>query len=282
MPAQHPDSEIHRFERPPVHETVLSVGFAPQNGFTAAHAGKFWQEIATDFPYVEELPAYDMPIERFGRSQRGALSVSFGTPPTRPRVLFRSEAGDVVCQAQYDWFAVNWRSGAPGAYQQTRYSSCRREFERRLDQFSDFVQAELGSQLAPTQCEVSYVNHIETCDVWSEFSEAHKVFRPLSNASVATETIQSETVDFHGSFAIVEQDGRPLGRLHVSLSPITTPEGPKLLLNLTARGAPTEDSLTGVLSFMDLGREAIVHAFHDLTTVEMHKVWGKQDVDKSV
>jgi hypothetical protein len=46
---------------------------------------------------------------------------------------------------------------------------------------------------------------------------------------------------------------------------------------LTARGQPLGTGLAGVLEFLDLGREWIVTGFDELTTPEMHRLWGRHN-----
>ena len=46
------------------------------------------------------------------------------------------------------------------------------------------------------------------------------------------------------------------------------------VLNFTARGAPAEATVEGVLDFYDAARKHIVCGFVALTTSEMHKKWG--------
>jgi hypothetical protein len=51
--------------------------------------------------------------------------------------------------------------------------------------------------------------------------------------------------------------------------------GEVFAMNLTARGAPEGDGIDGVMKFLDRAHRTIVLAFTDLTTEEMHRVWGK-------
>ena len=50
---------------------------------------------------------------------------------------------------------------------------------------------------------------------------------------------------------------------------------PMLQLQLIARGAPIGAGEAGISKFMDLAHFLIVNSFADLTTKDMHTVWGR-------
>ena len=81
-------------------------------------------------------------------------------------------------------------------------------------------------------------------------------------------------------FVIPNKEGEPIGRLHAALEPgyRTDDRRPMFVLELTARGAPLGEGITGVLAFLDLGREWVVRGFTSMTTPVMHKEWGRKDV----
>jgi hypothetical protein len=80
-------------------------------------------------------------------------------------------------------------------------------------------------------------------------------------------------------FVIRDRGVTPIGRLHVALQPgwKKADNSPILLMNLTARGAPLGEGISGAFDFFDLGHEWIVKGFADLTTAEMHRAWERID-----
>jgi hypothetical protein len=76
---------------------------------------------------------------------------------------------------------------------------------------------------------------------------------------------------FHSRFPILDKAGEFAGRLHVTLqSVLRTVDGvPMFVFDLTARGQVGDST-----AFFDLGREWIVRSFKELTTSNMHRIWG--------
>ncbi len=214
------------FRNPPLVETVLSLQYAPW-ALTAAHIGLLWQRFRERFPLVEEHPPLPPALEKFGLPSPTPVEVIIeGRPPT-PRVWFLNRDKTELVQVQPDRFIHNWRKlGQIEPY--PRYEPIREGFREEVAVLLNFLQQEgLGSPEV-TQCEVTYVNHIEPSGVWQP------AWRKADRA-------------------------------------------PLLILNLTARGAPLGEGIEGAFAFFDLARRWIVHAFAELTTAEMHQVWGRTD-----
>jgi hypothetical protein len=82
---------------------------------------------------------------------------------------------------------------------------------------------------------------------------------------------QAQDVMFVARFPIIDRDGAFVGRLHATVQSVLrlTDGAQMFVLDLTARG-----QIGSGTDFFDLGREWIVRSFKELTTPEMHKVWG--------
>ena len=80
---------------------------------------------------------------------------------------------------------------------------------------------------------------------------------------------------------IKDETDKPIGRLNLSSEPtFTHPENePVFILTLTARGKPLGPGVSGIMDFLDIGREQIVRGFTSITTQRMHdkEVWERQD-----
>ncbi len=67
------------------------------------------------------------------------------------------------------------------------------------------------------------------------------------------------------------------GRLHaqMNLAVRNNDRKPVIILDLTARGAPTENRLEEISNWFEIAHAWIVRGFTELTTEEMHKLWGR-------
>lgn len=264
------------FRDPPVSEVVVAVAFRPVPNLTVAHMGLFWRDhLIENFPHVEEQPPYDPPVERFDGPASVGPSLTFDTGFPAPRLWFKRADGQELVQVQRDWFACNWRKVDPDdAY--GRWPPRRKAFAEWYGAFAAFVADSGLGPLHPTQCEVTYVNHIHRAGVWDRHGELDRV---LTLAGRARNFLPSpEEISLRAQYQITV-DGQPAGRLHIQSRPVFSRRDgePAHLLDLTARGAPADDSLEGVLRFLDLGREWVTRAFKDVTTDEMHAAWGDND-----
>ena len=276
MDAPRPD-----FEDPPVVEVALSVQFDSLPNLHMTHLGLLWERFRDRFPVVEEQSPLEPVFERFGgpRIRRGSARIEMLKSLPIPRCWFLNEAGTELVQVQHDRFIHNWREADTDA-RYPRYEHIRSGFESELQQFSEFVAEEELGDFAPRQCEVTYVNHIAIGGNWQthgDLGQVLTVFQAEFNDSFL-ETVEDAGLRLR--FVIPNKEGEPIGRLHAALEPgyRTDDRRPMFVLELTARGAPLGEGITGVLAFLDLGREWVVRGFTSMTTPVMHKEWGRKDV----
>lgn len=267
--------EIASFDEPPVNETVLAVGFASLAGMGAAHFSRFQQAHLPNYSEAEELPAYNMPIERLSGGNAGiSFALSQGIPPTR--TAFVDPAGDRLFQIQRDWFGHNWRRTGDSQY--PRYPDLKRSFLEGWKEFGDWAAGEAGRPpLEVAQAEVTYINHLPALEVDGKKTKAPaRLLRLFSVAQLGEGVQELESVNLSTSALFTDQNGLPVGRLHISFGPSQTREGDAVnILNLTARGAPE----MGLSKFFDAARAAIVTTFVQLTDTELHTQWGRNDDD---
>lgn len=262
------------FEAPPVVETVLAVRYRDVPGLDAPRLVKFWDDcLSADLPTIEERPPYEAPVEQFGQ-ESGTSPVALRIGGSIPSPRFFCSSGNDLIQLQQDWFAYNWRK-TPENPDYTRYEKGRAKFERWMTDLSSFVQETFGAELVPTQCEVTYINHIAlTADdlAWGPFGAVLRDIQPRSGAFLPL----PETSRHVSAYVIPSDEGSPMGRLHVAVDRAWAGEerGPIVLLSLTARGAPRTSELSSVLEFLDLGRRWVVKGFVDMTTASFHQRWG--------
>lgn len=261
------------FDAPPVFEVALSVQFEDLP-ITAAHYGLYWAQVRARYPTPIEQAPIDPVIERFvGVQLDNAPQLRILDKPDTPRMWFVSADGTELIQLQRNRFVRNWRvHGGGSSY--PRYPVLRERFVQDFTSFVEFAEREGLGDIAPTQVEVTYINHVPALE-----GEHHT--RPTRHFAISAlpELYPGDQFEDERVIAkwVMREDGNPIGRLHVDLRPayVTENKAPVWNLNLVARGAPLhgEGPLDGVLSFMDHGRARIALAFKALTTEAMHGEW---------
>ena len=268
--------DLPDFRHPPLVETVLSLQFQPLQEFSLVHVGLLWHKFRHIFPLIEERTPLDAVRETFeGQSPRPEEVAVDGKPPL-PRVCFLNESKTELIQIQSDRFIHNWRKAGKVSTPYPRYERIRTNFRHEAWEFQEFLTDEKLGKVAIDQCEITYVNHIEPSEAWHSHGQIEGVLRTWA-AQQRSFLPESEDGSIQQRFVIRNDSSRPLGRLHVSLTPAWKEEdqSPIFVLTLTARGSPLDKGINGAFDFFDLGREWIVKGFLDLTTTDMHRAWGE-------
>lgn len=278
--SEQPWNPLPEYEDPPVVETVLAAKFREIPGLDTLALQDFWNEHLrrrqdSPLPNASLQPPYTMPVELFGAASQLRvppirLTVQEAPPPLRH--WFMSEDEQDLIQLQSDWAAVNWRKQIGQEY--TRYPAGLQRFHGLWTDLEAFVGTRKLGALTPIQGEVSYINHIKTTE-WGDLDKVISLFGPG-----ASDARLSSPVGLLSNFAylVTDDDDEPFARLHVSIhSAIENASGASLLvMNLTFRGRPHEQTLNGMERLFAAGHNWIVGAFDALTTTEMHNQWGKR------
>lgn len=271
--------ELPDFARPPLNEVVLSVQAKPIEGLSAAHLGLFWAEIRKHFPQVQEQPALEPQTEVFGEraEQPSTPPLRLLERPETPRCWFISEDGRQLIQLQRDRLIHNWRK-IEDDDDYPRYETIRKSLVGELELFQGFLRREKLATFEPNQCEVTYINHVMPSGVWEQQGQLERVFSVWSRPPGEFPP-EPEDGRFGIRYIIPGDDGRPLGRLHVSVTPATRKkDGIRIFaMTITARGAPEGAGVEGALRFLDRGRELVVNTFTALTKPEMQVAWGRKN-----
>jgi uncharacterized protein (TIGR04255 family) len=274
------------FNNPPVTEVVAAMKFKQLPGLNSIQLVRLWERFRDDFPNVEEKPPYEAPIERFDLSAGTGFNFSLSVmdiPPT-PRLWFIDEEGLEVIQVQRDWFACNWRKVRPNA-EYARWHSRRETFLRHYRSLESFVADEGLGPLVPEQCEVTYINHIVPAAGWESHGDLPQVVRLVHDYTKETEgenqhfLSPAESYQLKAQYIIHNEAGERIGRLYVSAQPAYKIEDnqPIFVLDLTARGRPEGEGVSGVVRFLDRAHLWIVKAFTEITTEPMQKAWGRYE-----
>jgi len=274
-PTQFRATSGHRrvdFENPPVTETILSVQFAPLRGLTLPYMGLFWGQVRSQYPTQEVKPPLSPVIEDFSSPPTApSLGIEVSSEPDARFWLVDGTSTQLI-QIQRDRFIRNWRKGEAPNDAYPRYDELRPRFEHDWLSFVGFLEREKLGTPEVNQCEVTYINHIGLGTGWNSLSDAHRVLTVLKAQEGREFLPEPEMVIVNVRFVMPERRGR----LHVSAQPaIRRQDGSAVMqLTLTARGRPESSRLEDIVAWFNLGHDWIVHGFVDLTTPEMHQIWG--------
>lgn len=261
-----------KFERPPVIETLLSAQFAPLPRLTSPHIGLYWAEIRDRYPNQEVKPPLVPAIEEFPAPPPGPrVGIELVAEPD-VRCWFIDGTSTQLIQVQRDRFIRNWRKVAP-TDDYPAYDALRPRFQEEWEIFLRFLEREELGRPEVSQCEVTYVNHIELGQGWNSFGEVAEVLAPLAPVTSREFLPQPEMLQLNVRYAMPGNKGR----LHVTAQPAIRRHDAKevLQLTLTARGKPDSSATRDVMTWFDLGHDWIVYGFVDLTTAKMHRIWRR-------
>ncbi|MEW8691413.1 MAG: TIGR04255 family protein [Candidatus Thiodiazotropha endolucinida] len=268
------------FSTPPLSEVALSVQFEPLQKLVVPEIGLLWQHYGQQFSHVEQHPPIDPTIERLGvRAVEGLPKIERLSGPPLPRIWFLDDTKRELLQIQQDRFVRNWRKiNEDDPY--PRYDDhIKPRFVEDLADFEKFIASSDIGKIIPNQCEVTYINHIVSSEVWSSHSEIHKVFNLILTNNYQSDNLDLEDVSFRHRYQIKDDNGEFIGRLYATAQPamMQSDNRPIFVFTLVARGKPLEKGIDGVIRFMDLGRELIVEIFAESTSTEMHALWKRLD-----
>lgn len=276
------DQPLPSFKNPPVIETVLGVQFDPLTELQSCHLGALWErKFRKEFPRTEDRGPLDAVVETYGAPQTAVprLRLQMVERPPVPRCWFVKADGSQLVQVQPDRFIHNWRKvGVHHDY--PRYDKIRSQFSMEMERFQEFLTNEGIGNIHANQWEVTYVNHIPANGIFSVHGEIEKLITIFSMDYSDNFLGTSEATQFSGRYLIRSDDGEFIGRLHITAQPVFSAENdnPLIILTLTARGKPIEESFEGILLSLDLGRQYVVRGFASITTEEAHVVWERDDV----
>jgi uncharacterized protein (TIGR04255 family) len=267
------------FAHPPLVETALGVQFEPLAALDVPHIGLLWQSFAEHLPVTQQQAPLVPMIERIGgRNLGGVPALRISPQAPLPRCWFLNKEGDKLVQVQQDRFIWNWRKTADDAPYPRYVDTVRPHFVEHFDKFLEFLEAQAIGKFKPNQCEVIYVNHIVSGEVWKSHEDLAKVFIGWNQSYGHAMPLPVENIRLKVDHLIYGDEQDFIGRLHIEIDPAfrSSDDRPIVVVKLTARGKPMTQDRSGVLQFLDLGREYIVRSFEALTTPQMHELWGKR------
>lgn len=266
------------FQAPPVIEVALAVQFDSLPKLGVAETGALWSRYRKEYPETEDQPPTPQAFESFDPPQPQAVKFRVVQGAPEIRCWFKNRTGTELIQVQQDRFVFNWRQQGSGE-PYPRYEQVRAKFETHFRTFERFLKDRRIGSVVPNQCTVTYVNNIIPSNNWKRFGQLKNIFSVWSGRHSDKFLGEPEEVDFRARYRILDDEGSPIGRLHVEAEPrFKNDDGsPVIHLVLTARGKPLGEGLDGILAFFNIGREHVVRGFTSITTKNLHDQWGRTD-----
>src|SRR5260370_4551625 len=266
--------KLPEFGEPPVVEVAISLQFKALEALRTPHFGLLWSRFRNEgYTRIEEHGELEPAFEEFEASQVPKVGIrvqTFDDAPPPPRVWFLNEPQNELIQMQRDRLIVNWRRGAQSE-PYPRYPHIIERFRSALTSFIEFTTLEKLGDPVPTQCEVTYVNHMPSGLGWTKHGELDHVVTTWANRYSDEYLGTPEDIGLQVRYRMDNETGTALGRLHVVVQPAyrTTDGQPIFVMNLTARGRPQPGDLAGSYELFHPEHKRIVRGFTSITTQNM-------------
>lgn len=265
--------ELPDYERHPLDETVMGVQFEPLKTFGFQQLLQYWLRIRQQYPRLEEQPPLVHSIETLTLEPRKESASLLISPMPMSRFFFVDASGNQLIQIQPDRFLRNWRL-QDGNESYPRFEKLFAIFWQEWEGFQAFLREEKIDGPKADQCELTYVNFIDIEEVTGGLSGMASTFSVLCKKEPNGFLPPPEMTKWETSYGL--PGGR--GRLHVAATPSFRQRDFRLVINFTlsARGKPLGVSNEQLKAWFHLAHEWIVRGFNELTTPEMHRIWGKK------
>lgn len=253
------------YAHPPVIEVAYGVKFTPLAKWKLPHIGAFWRLVVNEFPNCEHALPVDGPE---------IIDPATGFPMLR--VWLINSADDRLIQLQPGRFLFNWRFRPDkGAY--PRYVELSNRFFGYFQQFRKFVAKHDLGAIEALEFELTYINHILEKEDWALPEKLGSVINQLEWQDKRFQFLpRPSAVNWQAQFPFTKQHGN----LSVKLNPAKgiNDDNQFLVLELSARGLPSEPPFDHMESWFSGAHEWIVRGFEDLTSDEAQKgLWGKHE-----
>jgi len=184
-----------------------------------------------------------------------------------------------LIQLQNNRFFYNWRKmHADEPY--PHYQMVIKKFKTNLDIFQKFLEQETLGSFNPTECELTYINHVFKGEGWETISDIHGVIPEINWNSINSRFLPEPlNIGWQASFALPEDKGR----LHVKLDQVAhkIDKRPILRLEISAKGLGADKSQKAIWDWFELAHKWIVCGFTDLTSSKIQQTfWERSDDTK--
>jgi uncharacterized protein (TIGR04255 family) len=263
-----PKKNLPDYRKPPVIEVVSGIAFKKIEQFKAPHLGLFWQKLRADYPICQHAPPLGFPPDPSEPTGEFELPL--------PRIWFINEKLNNLIQLQNNRFFYNWRKmHADEPY--PHYRAVIKKFIANLELFQKFLEEEKLGSFSPTDCELTYINHILKGEGWESLSDIPDILPDISWRTNKTRFLPEPlNMGWMTSFALPEDKGR----LHVKLDQVThkIDKRPILRLEISAKGLGSDKSQKAIRDWFEIAHEWIVRGFTDLTGKKIQTtIWERSN-----
>lgn len=267
-PSVHP-----MFTTPPVVETLLGVQFSPLRQFRSHHYGWYLREFlaASGWEFFGDARPLHTYTENFGSDYlqfKPHMATAESSPTVRMKVT-RPGTGETA-QVQPDKLYYSCKRSPESS---DSYTEIAHEFAAIYESFARFTESAGLTPVSPDLWEVSYINRIPAGPLWDEVADWHRVL-PSFFPAPGRSGVGAKLSTFDGTWHFDLADR--MGRVHVRVAKMIMNQKPPpvLFVMLTARGRVGKDGVADWRGGLDLGHQACVQLFLDITSSEAHREWG--------
>lgn len=265
MPELRRPDHLPDFSAPPVQEVVIGIHFNPIYGLHQAHIGSFWERIREDYPRVQDHETLPRQVTYPDMRPVLDLTLSSTLPPLRAWLL--SEDSTALVQLQHDRIVHNWRNrGAPYLHFEAHLTKFCQVYENLIKALDNFQLPEPQT----THIEVAYINSIEAPSLSTALPQFPRILLSQTRG-VGPHTVQERMAI---RFPVFNDKGE-IGSLNVEATPVISDPITSLRLAFVFHGRIQTNDLNRVVPLILRGREAIVEAFTELTSEELHQEWRR-------
>ena len=271
-------SNLPLFDEPPVVEVRMGLHIRPIE-MKARHVAALYDNFATRYPIVEELPLAPIQVEQFGRVPESGVQFELSNRLPLPRLVFLSADRSSLVQIQDRQFCCFWRKAREGG-DYPQYENLRADFLKNVVEYSEYISNSGIGSVQVVQAEIAYVNEISTERTARPDVLSYKL-PSLKATPTESRLPESSATSISQHFTYRNKNGVDYARLHIAAEPRIAKSGPALRMSLAYRGEPSELSPSRepvvdlLLRFFDEGHDQIVRAFAANTTAEAHKAWRR-------
>lgn len=257
-----PKQDIVTFDHPPLNEVAIGIGFDPIPGFSTVEGGRFWGEVAEEYPNSEIAPP--IPVSGMG-------TIQFSTTPTG-RIILRNLNRTKILQIQDSWFFFNWVK-ASDSQEYPRYASVYESFKSSFEKFLTYLDHRGHPRPAVmNQKRLTYVNYLPKSG-WRTPDEITR-FLPDLFSTWSQHKFVPSLKNFSLKFTTSFENG--VGDLEVSVRNGIIPGKSEemIVFELTVLSPPEQRELSSLDDWFGKARSIIVQSFIDLTSDFAHEKWG--------
>lgn len=275
-------------DRPPVGEVALTFQFPGDVVDLDVLAG-FVSAVRSEFPKTERQPVVPHMREQFDvlQPQPGGFEIILEPPNALPRSWLINRDGTILLQLQGDRISLNWRR-PDDAVSYPGYATLRRDLRRYFKVLGKCFE-EVGREVPTVDLtEVTYVNAIESpaSARGGGHPELAKILNRVRPRPRKAFLPHAEDAQIQTRWRIPGEEvgaGRPVGRLYLTAAPgLKPPTGkPIYVMTLVGRVMPAANSDRAAWRALDTAHKWVVLGFQDLTTKEMHELWGLRKGEKA-